>query len=239
VSGGSAGAHGTRSGVLLFVAGVSLAQAGGAIALLAATGLTTAVSVNGGAQLTGAYLAVGLLLGSMSVSMAPRAAARFGPRWSFLGCNALLALGWLIGGAALVGGLPAVPVLFGVAFVVGPATALASALAPLVYREYLTAADLATAFAGMTVAKGIAWGVGSLIGGLVLYLGSGGLGLVIAGLIKLPLVIVIAVRAPRRELPAPHACHGVTASRTCDRAPSCGQSPSRQWEWGCSSDRCC
>ncbi len=52
-------------------------------------------------------------------------------------------------------------------------------------------------------------------------MGSAGVGLVIAGLIKLPLVSVLAVRAPRHELPGPRT----SRLPWSDVAPNLRQSP--------------
>ena len=189
-----------------FVLCTALATAGGAIALISATGITTAAGqLSRGAIYSGIYLAVTLLAGALALPFAPISAHRFGTRQTFLGLMSLMAGGWLAAGLLVSAGLPGLPVVMLTAPVIGASGGMIAVLSPIVYRSYLASVDVSSAVAHMTIYKGIAWGLGALAGGLALNAGAEGAGMVIAGLLKIPIVISLARQTPSAALPEPAA----------------------------------
>lgn len=191
---------GTRALVLT----VALSTAGSAMALISATGITTSAGGMGrGAVYSGVYLALAMTAGAIALPFAPRAAHRFGTRHAVLGMWSIVAALWIVSGALVVAGAPAVWVVMISSPLIGAGSAIAGVLSNIVYRAYLESADFSAVVARMTIWRGIGWGVGALAGGLFLNTGSEGIGLVAAGLVKIPLLIVLARHAPAHALATP------------------------------------
>ena len=192
------------SGPRALVVTVALSSAGGAAALISATGITTeAGQLSRGAFYSGLYLALGLISGALAIPFAPRAAHRFGTRQVVLGLWSMLAAIWIIAGALVAAGAPAMWVVMMIAPLIGATGAAGGVLSTIVYRAYLGNGDFATVVARMTFWRGVGWGLGALAGGYFLNAGSEGLGLIAAGLIKVPLLIVLLRRTPAAALPTP------------------------------------
>jgi hypothetical protein len=110
---------------------------------------------------------------------------------------------WMISGLLITAGAPAMWVVMLVAPLIGASSAVAGVLSNIVFRAYLANADFAAVVARMTLWRGIGWGLGALAGALFLNDGSEGLGLIAAGLIKAPLLVVLARRPPPDPPPNP------------------------------------
>ncbi len=193
-------ASGTRALVLT----VALSTAGSATALISATGITTATGgLSRGALFSGLFLAASMAAGAIALPFAPRAAHRFGTRQAVLGMWSIVAAAWIASGALIIAGAPPMWVVMIAAPVVGAGSAIAGVLSNIVYRAYLESADFSAVVARMTVWRGIGWGLGALVGGFFLNTGSEGIGLVAAGLVKIPLLIVLARHAPAHALATP------------------------------------
>ncbi len=196
--------HSRRRGPWAFGAAVAVSTAGVAISLLSATGITTSAGqMNRGALYTGVYLATGLLAGALCVPYGPRLAHRWGTRRAFLRLTEALTALWLVGGALILLGASALVTILVMAPVLGALTALAAVLAPIVYKAYLSSADVASAVATMSVVKGGAFALGALAGGLLLVVGAEAWGLIVVGLTKIPLILLLHRCAPTSALAEP------------------------------------
>lgn len=174
------------------------------MALLSATGITTAAGgIDQGALLSGLYLALTMVGGVLSLPFAPKVAHRLGTRRTVLNLRIVVAATWLIAGAMVIAGVPALWVIMVSAPIVGAGGGIAGALSNIVYRAYLANADFAAVAARMTLWRGIGFAIGALAGGLFLNTGSEGIGLVVAGLVTVPLLVVLTRRTPDFPLPTP------------------------------------
>lgn len=193
-----------------FVLGTALASIGGALGLISATGITTAAGgQSGGALDTGAYLAINLAAGSLGVPYVPGIAHRLGTRRAFAWLLAIVAIAWTAAGLLMLAGLPALPVMLALSPVIGAATSMSATLAPLVDRAYLSSVDTSSVVARMSVVKGVSWGIGSVLGGVILSsepsVGSS-IGswiapcVLLAGLLKFPVVLALARSRPRQPI---------------------------------------
>lgn len=185
--------------------GVFFSVVGSALGLLAATGATTAAGgETWGAVYTGIYMAVLMLLSAVSVPYAPRACRRFGVRRAFGLLRTVMAVAWLVAGVALLAGAPTMVVLLIAAPVFGVTAGLTVVPLPILDKSYLSAApDTSRAYAVMAVVGGVAWGIGSLVGGVLLVFVPLGWGLVINGLLSAALIVPIFLVPPAAEPATP------------------------------------
>lgn len=207
-------ADSSKAHALSFILGVSLATAGGAVALISATGVTTSAGGGaGGAFYSGVYLAISFASGAIAVPFAQVVGHRLGTRRAFLGMLATMALAWTAGGLLIIAGLPGLGVVLVVGLVTGVAGGMSSVLAPIVYRSYLSSVNVESAVAHMTAYKGLAGATGALLAGSLLSSGSLALGMIVAGLAKVPIVLVLARQEPSALPPdlvrTPHAWFGL------------------------------
>ena len=188
----------------VYVAVTGLATMGGAFGLLGATGTATAAGTRTtGPLYTGAYLAVTLLAAGLATPYAPRLAARRGIRSTYvraLGANAAL---WLLTGTALLLGTPAMPTLLATALPIGVTSGMLVVLRPILSKAYLTAVRTSGAVARTAIVAGVAWSIGSLVGGQVLSHIALAWGLVINGALSAPFVLAVIRRTPTVEPAAP------------------------------------
>lgn len=190
-----------------FILGTALATVGGALGLISATGITTSAGgLSRGALYTGVYLAINISAGSLGLPYVPEMAHRLGVRRAFTWLLAIVAISWTSAGMLLLLGLPAFSVMLACGPIIGAATSMSSTLAPLVARSYLASSDTSTAIARMSVVKGLSWGVGAAIGGIMIGAeASTGMGmfLLIAGLLKLPIVLAVTRWTPGQSIATP------------------------------------
>lgn len=184
-----------------YLATTGLSVAGVAIGFLGATGATTAAGgAENGATYTGAYMALIMITSAVAVPYAARGSARFGERRTFAALRALMAITWIAAGVGLLMGLPTMAVLLAAAPIFGATGGIAVVLLPLVSRAYLASADgTSTAVARVSVVSGVAWAAGSALGGALLTVVPLGWGLVLDGLMSLPLVALVRFRRPPVE----------------------------------------
>ena len=188
----------------LFLGAILISTLGATFGLL---GATTAIALAGGTTdgglLTGIYLATALLAAAVSTPSCPQLCARWGVRVTFVGAQAINAFAYAVAGGALLAGAPALPTLLIAAPVFGATTGTSLVVRPLVSQAYQASDSTAHSYARMSVALGIAWGLGGLLAGLALNAIAFGWGLVINGLLTVPLVLTVARVTPAFEPPAP------------------------------------
>jgi hypothetical protein len=98
-------------------------------------------------------------------------------------------------------------VLLPSAVVFGVCTSVAMLVAPMMNKAYMSGATMSGAYARSSVIKGVAAVIGSLIGGALLTVAPLGWGMIIDGLLFLPLALVVAFRPPA-DIPADPATRG-------------------------------
>lgn len=199
------GVPASRSPGRIFLAATALSVAGSAAGVLGATGATTiAGQLRDGAIYTGCFLALMLLASGLAVPFVPVLTARVGVTRALVIAKTLTAASWFLVGVALLLGAPAFPTLMFAAPLFGTLTAFGGVLQPIATKCYLATSQMSRAYARLSVVTGLAWGFGALAGGLFLNLGSPGWGLVINGILTVPLCLVLRyVRPPvRPALPA-------------------------------------
>lgn len=194
----------STGGARALVLTVALSTAGAAMCLISATGITTAAGgLSRGALYSGLYLALSLAAGALALPFAPRAAYRFGTRYAVLGMWSVVAGVWTVSGVLVIAGAPPLWVVMIAAPVSGACGAIAGVLSNIVYRAYLPPADFSSIVARMTIWRAVGWGLGALVGGLYLNTGAEGIGLLAAGLVKIPLLVVLGRHAPSGDLATP------------------------------------
>ena len=198
-----ASAGGSR-GAAAFVLGVGLATAGSSVSLLSATGITTvAGNFDSGAIYTGLYLAIGLVAGALTMPYAPRVCRVLGTRLAFAWATSLLSGFWILVALLIFLGVPPLPVLLLAAPVVGGFIGFTAVLSPVVYKAYLSSRDMTQVMARMTVVKGVAAVVGALAGGVFISSGTEAFGLLVAGLLRIPLALFAFRIAPALSIADP------------------------------------
>ncbi len=183
---------------------VTASTAGISVALISATGITTAAGgLSQGAIYSGIYLAITMIAGAIALPFAPHLAHRYGTRRVVLALWSTTAAAWSVAGALVIMGAPALWVVLVSAPITGASSATAGVLARIVYRAYLPPADYTAVAARLTVWTGLGWGAGALIGGIFLNTGSEGVGLVAAALTRLPILAILGRSTPTSEIPSP------------------------------------
>ncbi len=206
-----------------YMAAVGCSVAGSAAGFLGATGTTNAAGNPGnGAVYTGIYVSAGLLSAALVIPYAPMLSHRLGARSLFIKCKAVTAVVWLTVGFLLLGGVPGMPLLLVLSPVLGALSGLGSVVSPVMNKAYLASSGMAAAFARMAVISGIAWGIGSLLGGLLLDAAPLGWGLVLNGLLTIPLAVIVSKVAPLAALIDPaergRPWHDVVSNLRCSQA---------------------
>ncbi len=193
---------GRRAPLLVF--GVSLASAGSSVSALSATGITTvAGKFDSGAIFTGAYVATGLVAGALTMPYAPRVCQRIGTRAAFAWATSLLSVSWLLVAALLFLGASPMPVLFAAAPPIGALIGFLAVVSPVVYKAYLDSSDMSQVMARITVVKGVAAVAGALAGGFFVTSGTEAVGLLAAGLLRIPLAVFATRIAPPHAIADP------------------------------------
>lgn len=187
-----------------FVLGVGLATSGSSVSLLSATGITTeAGNFDSGAIYTGLYVAIGLVAGALTMPYAPRLCRVLGTRLVFAWATFLLSGFWILVALLIVLGVPALPVLLLAAPVLGGFIGFTAVVSPVVYKSYLSSGDMSQVMARMTVVKGVAAVVGALVGGVFITSGTEAFGLLVAGLLRIPLALFALRIAPALSIADP------------------------------------
>ena len=187
-----------------YMAAVGCSVAGSAAGFLGATGTTNAAGNPGnGAVYTGIYVSAVLLTSALVIPYAPMLSHRLGARSLFIKCKAVTAVVWLAVGFLLLAGVPGMPLLLVLSPVLGALSGLGSVVSPVMNKAYLAAPGMAAAFARMAVICGFAWGIGSLAGGLLLDIAPLGWGLIVNGVLTIPLAVIVSRFAPLAALSDP------------------------------------
>ena len=195
---------GAPRGAAAFVLGVGLATVGSTVSLLSATGITTAAGdFDSGAIYTGIYVAVGLVAGALTMPYAPHLCRVMGTRVAYAWATSLLSVCWILVALLIVLGVPALPVLLLAAPVLGGFIGFTAVLSPVVYKAYLSSGDMSQVMARMTVVKGVAAVIGALAGGVFITSGTEALGLLVAGLLRVPLVFLAVRLSPALSIADP------------------------------------
>ena len=198
-----ASAGGPR-GAAIFVLGVGFATAGSTVSLLSATGITTAAGdFDSGAIYTGIYVAIGLVAGALTMPYAPHLCRVMGTRVAYAWATSLLSVGWILVASLIVLGVAPLPVLLLAAPVVGGLIGFTAVVSPVVYKAYLSSGDMSQVMARMTVVKGVAAVIGALAGGVFITSGTEAHGLLVAGLLRFPLVFLAVRLSPALSIADP------------------------------------
>ena len=186
--------------------------AGTAIAALDSTAIMTrAGGASNGAIYTSLYLGILLLSLALVVPYAPLLAERIGMRRTFVLSIVLGSVLWLLAGALIRSGANSVPVLLISAVGFGVCAGVSAVLSPLYAKAYIGGQDMAGAFARLSVAGGLAFGIGSIVGGFILDNIKPGWGLVARAILGIPLALFVLLRSPAVEPAAPDARGGAWA----------------------------
>ena len=195
---------GAPRGAAAVVLGVGLATAGSTLSLLSATGITTAAGdFDSGAIYTGIYVAVGLVAGALTMPYAPHLCRVMGTRVAYAWATSLLSVCWILVALLIVLGVPALPVLLLAAPVLGGFIGFTAVVSPVVYKAYLSSGDMSQVMARMTVVKGVAAVIGALVGGVFITSDTEALGLLVAGLLRVPLVFLAVRLSPALSIADP------------------------------------
>jgi hypothetical protein len=198
-----ASARGSR-GAAAFVLGVGLGTAGSFVSLLSATGITTAAGhLDSGAIYTGLYIVIGLVAGALTMPYAPHLCRVLGTRLAFAWATSLLSGFWILVALLIFLGVPPLPVLLLAAPVAGGLIGFTAVVSPVVYKAYLSSTDMTQVMARMTVVKGVAAAVGALASGVLISSGTEAFGLLVAGLLRIPLALFALRIAPALRIADP------------------------------------
>jgi len=204
---GEASTHGTalstRRVTRAFLIASSLVAAGGAIGILSVTGITTQAGGSRAAYYTALYLAVVSAATALTMPYGPRICHLFGTRRAFVLAQALLAVAWLCAGILIFAGAPEMTVLLTSALVFGICKSVAMLVAPMINKAYMSGATMSGAYARTSEIKGVAAVFGSILGGVLLTVAAPGWGMIINGLLFLPLALIAALRPPANIPPDP------------------------------------
>jgi len=179
-------------------------------ALFCAAIMTRAGGHQNGALLTACYLALSMIAAAAAIASAPKVMGRWGLARSFGVAIALTGLAMVALGVVILLGGPAPVVLLAFAPIVGALGGLAGVLNLIVARAFLGGEDMSRVSATMSVASGLAWGLGALIAGFGLRHVSLGVGPLVAGLLCFPMATLMVVRPPAGTMPEGHAKRSAT-----------------------------
>jgi len=174
-------------------------------ALFCAAIMTRAGGHENGALLTGCYLALSMMAAAAGIALAPIVMVRWGLARSFGVAIASTGLAMVALGVVILLGGPAPVALLAFAPVVGALGGLAGVLNLVVARAFLGGEDMSRVSATMSVASGLAWGLGALIAGFGLRHVSLGVGPLLGGLLCFPMALLMVVRPPAGTMPEGHA----------------------------------
>lgn len=174
------------------MAATAVSVVGSVIALLAATATATAAGgLDRGAMYAGVYMALVLVASALALPYAPRYCFRLGTRRSFAGAQSLAAIAWLLAGTLLLLGVAPMPVLLVAAPFFGAFAGTTTVLKPALAKAYLATPRVSTSQARMSVVSGVAWAAGAMAGGTLLNSVALGWGLVINGVLSMPLALIV------------------------------------------------
>jgi hypothetical protein len=174
------------------------------VSLLSATGITTAAGpIDSGAIYTGLYIVIGLVAGALTMPYAPHLCRVLGTRPAFAWATSLLSGFWILVALLIFLGVPPLPVLLLAAPVGGGLIGFTTVLSPVVYKAYLSSSDMTQVMARMTVVKGVAAAVGALASGFLISSGTEAFGLLVAGLLRIPLAFFALRIAPALSIADP------------------------------------
>lgn len=152
-----------------YAAASGVANLGAAFGLLGATGLATvAGGADHGAMAVGVLVALFQLSAALAVPYATSICRGRSVRIVFARVQAAAAGVWFCAGVALLLGAPSLPVLLVAAVPAGATNGLLAVFRPTLAKSYFGAEHTSAAVATMTLVFGVTWGVGALLGGLLL-----------------------------------------------------------------------
>jgi len=190
----------------LYLFGIGSGTGGLAIGSLDAAGICTdAGGITKGAIYTSAYLTLLMVAAAFTVPHTAKIAARFGIERTYRLVVALGSTTWLICGTLILAGVPGFPVLLCFAPIFGFTGGLSGVLAPIFSKAYIAGKDMAGAYARMSVISGIAWAIGSALGGIILNDSHPGVGIVLKGIFGIPFVVVLLKVRPAAHPTTPKA----------------------------------
>ncbi len=194
-----------RTGTL-YLFGIASATGGLAIGALDATGITTrAGGTSNGAIYTSAYLTILMVSAALAVPHTAKVSARFGIEKAYRLIIAMGSTTWLVAGTLILSGVPGLPVLLCFAPLFGFTAGISGVLAPIFSKAYIAGKDMAGAYARMSVISGIAWAIGSAVGGFILNESHPGFGIVTKAFFGVPFFILLLKVRPAAEPATPKA----------------------------------
>jgi hypothetical protein len=197
----------TRSAVL-FLGTTALSTIGAALGALESTYIATTSDPGRGALRTAAMIIVLLIAAVLTVPHVPLLASRWGYQRLYALSTAGTAIVWAAAGLAMLAGLPPYATLLVAMPFMGVSTGLTTVLAPLFARAYLSRNTMAGAYSRLAVIMGLSWGLGSLLGGQIFQSTAPGVGVLMRGILAVPLAVVLVVVHPAGTVPAARQASG-------------------------------
>lgn len=180
-------------------------------------GSTTAAMQAGGTNgsfFTGLFLAVVLLAAALSAPWAERLAARLGDRLAYAHVLMATTMAWAVLGLLVIS-LPAdIALLLVAAPVLGVLAGMGLIQGTVLAPSYLGGMQVAAAVARRSVSAGVAGAIGGIVGGRIIDHTDTGVGILINGLLTLPLALFVYRVKPQAQGLAPEKRerHSLTAS---------------------------
>jgi len=191
---------------MLYLFGIASVTGGLAIGTLDAAGIcTNAGGVTKGAIYTSTYLTLLMVAAAFTVPQTAKISARFGIERTYRLVVTLGSTTWVICGALILAGVPGFAVLLCFAPIFGFTGGLSGVLAPIFSKAYIAGKDMAGAYARMSVISGIAWAIGSALGGIILNHSHPGFGIVLKGIFGIPFIVVLLRVRPAAKPKTPKA----------------------------------
>lgn len=188
---------------LFFLTLLGLGVTGTVFGQLGSTSAALRAGGENGSVFTGLFLSIFLLASALSAPWAGALAARLGDRQAFAHVLLATALAWAVLGL-FVTALPSdiVPLL-AAAPILGALSGIGLVLGTVAAPGYLGGMQVAAAVARRSVSAGIAGAVGGIIGGRIIDQSDAGLGIILNGLLTLPLALFIYREKPQAQGLAP------------------------------------
>lgn len=193
----------------MFLAVSFLSSLGSAAALLGSTILSSDAGSTGGlaATYTALMLALGFGSASLATPYAGSLAHRFGTRRVSWSCNALVVAAYAVLSILIWAGVPGFPALLAVTPVIGAASGVGHVVGPPVAVAYCAGQELSRAEGWTSMASGLAWVIGGVVGGVVIDAVGAPVAFLMNVVLSIPLVLVVALVPPTVSIDRPATTH--------------------------------
>ena len=185
----------------LYLGATAITTIGSAVGALEAASIATTADPSHGAFLTAVVIIELLVASTLTVPHVPAMASRWGPQRLYALGMAATGVIWTVAALAILVGLDPYPTLLVTVPLMGVTTGISTVMSPLFGRAYLSGDTMAGAYSRVTVVVGLSWAAGALVGGALLQHVEPGFGLLVRGVLVVPLVIVLATVSPRGVAP--------------------------------------